>query len=238
LVTAVWADGTTARQFFANSDAGIVVELSQLRAGAGSIGDLARRYLMLGAEHILKGVDHLLFVVGILLLIRGGARLAQTITAFTVAHSLTLGLATFDALRLRQEPVDAIVALSLVFLAVEVVKLQRGQQSLTVRYPWVMALGFGLIHGLGFAGALNGLGLPAQEIPGALLFFNLGIEAGQLAFVGLWLLGMWSARRLHLRIPRQIEWLPPYLLGGISAFWLCERLLRMVLSSTTSTLSL
>jgi hypothetical protein len=231
-----WADGQVARQFFGNSANGIVVEMSQLRAGSGGLLPLAGRYLALGAAHLWKGADHLLFVIGILFLVRGVGRMLRTITAFTLAHSITLALATLDALRLPQAPVEAIVALSLMFLAVEALRAERGESSVTLRHPWVMAFAFGLVHGLGFAGALSELGLPGSEIPGALLFFNLGIEAGQLAVVAVWLPCAWAAARLRLSVPRRLKQVPAYALGTVSALWLLDRLLQMVVTQSPALL--
>ncbi len=229
LVVAQWRDGSVARQFFVSDARGIVVELSQLQAGSGSWTAAAERYFGLGVEHILGGIDHLLFVAGLLLLVREPRKLLLTITAFTVAHSVTLGLSVVGWLKLPQEPVEAIIALSIVLLAVENVRQKRGELGLTARFPWVVSFVFGLIHGLGFAGALAGLGLPQAEIPQALLFFNLGVEAGQLVFVAACLLLWWLASRLRFRLPDRLALAPHYALGTISAFWLWERTLAIVM---------
>ena len=142
-------------------------------------------YLVLGIEHILLGIDHLLFVLALVLLVKGWKRLVGTITAFTVAHSITLAAATLGFVHVPGPPVEACIALSIVFVAAEIIRGRQGQPGLTERAPWVVAFTFGLLHGLGFAGALNEVGLPAQAIPLALLFFNVGVEIGQLAFIAL-----------------------------------------------------
>ncbi len=153
---------------------------------APSMLQLARSYTALGIEHILLGVDHLLFVLGLIWIGRGPWRVVKTITAFTVAHSLTLAAATLGWVGVPEAPANAAIALSIVFVAVEMVKLERGEAGLSARMPWVMAFGFGLLHGFGFAGALTSLGLPPHEIPLALLFCNVGVELGQLGLALRW----------------------------------------------------
>ena len=186
-------------------------------------GRLAADYLAMGIEHILLGVDHLAFVAGLLLLVRGWGRLVKTITAFTVAHSLSLALAVAGVVRVPPGPVEAAIALSIAYLAVEVVYAVRGRRGWTVRYPWMVAFGFGLLHGLGFAGALTGLGLPPREIPWALLFFNLGVEAGQLLFVGFWLTLGWARRTLEFKTTRWARLGPAYAIGSLALVWFFQR---------------
>jgi len=227
LFTALWHDGTKARQFFISNDEGILVDLSQLKAGSGSLSNTAKRFTRLGIEHIWKGLDHLLFVAGLLLLVKGARRLTLTITAFTVAHSTTLALSVFGQVQLEQGLVDVLVAMSIVFLAVEIVYAHRGHSGWSMRWPWLVSFGFGLIHGLGFAGALNALGLPADEVPPALLFFNLGVEIGQLLFVALWLVVIWAGRQLSLRLPKKASLVPAYALGIIASCWFIDRVLTM-----------
>jgi len=227
MVSALWRDGSSARQFFAGEGGVIRVELGQLRAGAGSVWAAAGRYFRLGVEHILSGVDHLLFVVGLLLLVKGARKLTLTITAFTLAHSFTLSAAVLGWMKLPLPPVEAIIALSIVLLAVENVHAQRGQAGLAARYPWLVSFAFGLVHGLGFAGALGELGLPPQDVPPALLFFNLGVEGGQLLFVAAWCGLGWLAIRLKLALPPRIALAPHYALGIIATFWFLERTLAM-----------
>ena len=144
---------------------------------------VVKLYTKLGIEHILIGIDHLLFVLGLLLLVNGFRLLIQTITAFTLAHSITLALSALDLVHIPQAPVEAVIALSIVFLAREYLMVLRGQDSLTARYPWIVAFSFGLLHGFGFAGVLQEIGLPQQDVPLALLTFNLGVEIGQLIFI-------------------------------------------------------
>jgi hypothetical protein len=223
MVAARWLDGTTARQYFARTGAAIEVPLAGLLAGSGSIADAARRYTRLGIEHILLGIDHLLFVFGLLLLVRGPWMLVKTITAFTLAHSITLALATLGFVHVPARPVDAAIALSIAFLAAEILRARQGRPGLTARKPWLVAFVFGLLHGLGFAGALTQLGLPPGEIPLALLFFNVGVEIGQLMFVGLVLALGWALRQLQVGWPSWAEPLPAYAIGTVAAFWLIER---------------
>ena len=184
---------------------------------------LAIAYTSLGVEHILLGVDHLLFVLGLMMIVRTTRMLVKTITAFTVAHSITLGLAVFGTLNLPSRPVDAAVALSIVFLGAEILHARSGRLGLTYRYPWIVAFAFGLLHGLGFAGALTDLGLPAADIPVALLFFNVGVEVGQLFFVALVLAMLCSFRVLEIYWARWTENVPAYTIGTLGAFWVIQR---------------
>jgi hydrogenase/urease accessory protein HupE len=199
------------------------VRLDALHARSGSIADAARRYLGLGVEHILLGVDHLLFVVGLLLIVRGPWMLVKTITAFTLAHSLTLALATLGFVAVPSRPVDAAIALSIMFLGAEILRARQDRPGLAARRPWVVAFAFGLLHGLGFAGALTELGLAPAEIPVALLFFNVGVEVGQLMFVGACLALAWALRQLRVSWPRWAAPLPAYAIGTVAAFWFIER---------------
>jgi hydrogenase/urease accessory protein HupE len=184
---------------------------------------VVRTYVALGIEHILKGVDHLLFILALLLITRGVKRLVMTITAFTLAHSITLSLATLGVVGLPGAPVEAVIALSIVFMAVELAHDLQGREGLTVRYPWVVAFTFGLLHGFGFAGALSEIGLPPTAIPLSLFFFNVGVELGQLTFVFPVLGLLWVIRRVKIPRPGWMQWIPPYAIGGISAFWLIQR---------------
>lgn len=186
--------------------------------------DLFDTYVNLGIDHILRGIDHLLFVLGLIWLVRGRWMLVHTITAFTLAHSISLAAATFGWVGVPERPLNAAIALSIVFVGVEIVKLQRGQVGLTARYPWVVAFAFGLLHGLGFATALTTLGIPQATLPFALLFFNIGVEIGQLAFVFVVLALMWAHRRIEATLPRWGAALPAYGIGGIAAFWFLSRI--------------
>ena len=180
-------------------------------------------YLVLGVEHILLGIDHLLFVLALLLITRGIRRLALTITAFTVAHSITLALATLGFVRMPPPPVEAVIALSIVFVAAEILRARRGEEGLTARAPWIVAFTFGLLHGFGFAGALAEIGLPAGQIPLALFFFNVGVEVGQLVFVAAILAIIAMARRTRVELPRWAALAPPYAIGCIAMFWVIQR---------------
>lgn len=187
-------------------------------------------YTWLGIEHILLGIDHLLFVAALVMLVRGRRQLLLTITAFTIAHSITLALATIGVLKVPGPPVEAIIALSIAFVALEIVQRQRGRPSLASQKPWLVAFSFGLLHGLGFAGALAEVGLPQNSIPLALLFFNVGVEIGQLAFVAALLAGAALLRRAVALAgagpidPRWSVILPAYAIGSIASFWMFQRI--------------
>lgn len=184
---------------------------------------VAGTYFRLGVEHILLGIDHLLFVLALLFVARTRWQLLKTITAFTLAHSITLALATLGFVHVPSAPVEAVVALSIVFVAAEILHARRGRPGITARAPWLVAFVFGLLHGFGFAGALREIGLPQAHIPLALFFFNVGVEAGQLLFVGVALLAAWLARPFLPRLPRWVEVVPPYAIGSAAMFWVWER---------------
>jgi len=200
----------------------------EIPAAAGPF-DVAATYLMLGIEHILLGIDHLLFVLVLLLLVNGWRTLVATITSFTIAHSATLAAAALGYVHMPSAPVEAVIALSILFLATELARRERGigaaasRQDLAATAPWLVAFVFGLLHGLGFAGALAEIGLPENSIPLALLFFNVGVEIGQLAFIAC-ILGLIAlARRLSLPRPVWLSGFAAYAIGSIAAFWLIER---------------
>ena len=187
-------------------------------------GEIAGSYLVLGVEHILGGIDHLLFVLALLLVVRGGRRIILTVTAFTVAHSMTLAAATLGWVHVSGPPVEAMIALSIVFVAAEVVHGLQGRPGITARAPWVVAFAFGLLHGFGFAGALAEVGLPQQAIPVALLMFNVGVELGQLTFVTVALaVGALLARLPWPRRP-WMDYAVPYAIGSVAMFWVIERI--------------
>jgi hydrogenase/urease accessory protein HupE len=191
--------------------------------GNETAGPAAGSYFVLGVEHILFGIDHLLFVLALVLIVRGVGLLVKTITAFTLAHSITLTLATLGFVKVPSAPVEAAIALSIVFVAAEIVRARRGERGLTERAPWIVAFTFGLLHGFGFAGALAEVGLPPNDIPFALLLFNVGVEAGQLAFVGAVLATGALLHRIQLPTPRWAPLLPPYAIGSFAMFWVIER---------------
>lgn len=182
-------------------------------------------YIKLGVEHILEGIDHLLFVLGLLLLVRKKSLLLKTITAFTIAHSLTLTSAVLGWIYIPQEVVEAIIALSIVFMGVELINSYKGIEGLTIRYPWLIAFSFGLLHGFGFAGALMDIGLPEDSIASCLLLFNVGVEIGQLMFVSAALILMWLFKSFIESLPIWTKWIPPYAIGSFASYWLIERLL-------------
>jgi hypothetical protein len=179
---------------------------------------------VLGIEHILTGIDHLLFVLALLIITQGGWRLVKTVTAFTLSHSLTLTAATLGWVHIPPPPVEAVIALSIVFVAAEIIRQQRGFAGITSRAPWLVAFSFGLMHGLGFAGGLSEAGLPAGHIPAALLFFSLGVETGHFLFIGLVLGFLALVRRLRLPWPSWTELVPPYAIGGVAMFWVIQRI--------------
>lgn len=185
--------------------------------------DVAVSYLVLGVEHILEGLDHLLFVLALLLVVHGAGRIVATITAFTAAHSLALVAATLGWVHVPGAPVEAVIALSIVFVASEVLHGLQGRPGLTARAPWVVAFSFGLLHGLGFAGALAEIGLPAGDIPMALLTFNVGVEIGQLLFVCAVLALRRVAGRILSLPPALMPRLAAYVIGTVAAFWTLTR---------------
>ena len=193
---------------------------------------VAGSYLTHGIEHILLGIDHLLFVLGLVLLVSNRWMLVKTITAFTVAHSITLALATLGYASIPVPPLNVAIALSILFLAPEIIRAWRGGTSLTIRQPWIVAFVFGLLHGFGFASGLTQMGLPQSDIPLALFSFNIGVELGQLGFVALVLLLEKSFKVLEIRWPRAVELVPAYAVGGLGAFWTIDRLVAMVGGAT------
>jgi len=215
-------DGTTQVTRLTPSAPSFVVE------AAPRAMQVAATYLILGVEHILFGIDHLLFVLALLILVKGARRLIATVTAFTIAHSLTLAGATLGFVHVPGPPVEAAIALSIVFVASEIMHSRQGRAGLTERFPWIVAFTFGLLHGLGFAGALSEVGLPQSAIPVALLFFNVGVELGQLLFIASVFVVIALARQLKQRSgvsqPAWVWRIPPYAIGSVAMFWVIERL--------------
>ena len=201
--------------------------------GTAGPATLVRTYFKLGVEHILLGFDHLLFVLALLFLVEGWRRLVATITAFTTAHSLTLAAATFGWVKVPQAPVEAVIALSIMFVAVEILHRYQERTGIATRKPWIVAFVFGLLHGLGFAGALREIGLPDDAISLALAFFNVGVEAGQLLFVAAVFLLFWLITQLmgirgttaerSASLGRAIARPASYMIGTLAAFWLIQR---------------
>ena len=184
-------------------------------------------FIVQGIRHILFGADHMLFVLGLLLIVKDRWMLLKTVTAFTVAHSITLAIATLGYAEAPMVPLNAAIALSILFLGPEIVRSWRGQTSFTIRHPWVVAFAFGLLHGFGFASALTSAGLPHHELPIALLSFNVGVEIGQLSFVFLILALERAFRILQVRWPRWAEALPGYTVGSLGAFWTVQRVVLL-----------
>lgn len=224
VLVAKWLDGSSVSSYFPGEGTQIIVPMGEVKAGSASLESLASRYTALGIEHILFGIDHLLFIAGLLLLLKGFSMLVATVTAFTIAHSLTLAVAVLGYFPVPGPPIEALIALSIAFLAREVIMGQQGQTTLTQRKPWIVAFSFGLIHGFGFAGALGELGLASEDIPLALLFFNLGVEAGQLAFIAVLFSALWLFQRFLSHWKKPLELWATYCLGSIGLFWFAERL--------------
>ena len=219
LVRVGFADGVTHTQVLRPNLTAFTVE------GAPSKWSVMVDYFRLGVEHILGGLDHLLFVLALLLIVGSTRRLIATITAFTIAHSITLAAATLGWVHVPQKPIEAVIALSIVFVAGEILHIRQGRSGVTRRWPWIVAFTFGLLHGFGFAGALTEVGLPQKEIPLALLMFNVGVEAGQIAFIVV-VIALLSAFRRFAQASTATPWAMPvaaYGIGGMSAFWLIER---------------
>jgi hydrogenase/urease accessory protein HupE len=224
-----WSDGT-------NQTVRLTPEQTsfQARAAPGPL-EVTKAYFMLGVEHILLGIDHLLFVLGLLFLVGNWKRLVATITAFTVAHSITLAAATLGLVHVAQGPVEATIALSIMFVAAEIVHGAHGEPRLATRAPWLLAFVFGLLHGFGFAGALQEIGLPQKDVPLALLFFNVGVEVGQLMFIAAAIAVFSVLTRLlrrqgsHDHGPWYSETLirapVAYAIGSIAAFWTVQRVI-------------
>ncbi|MBM6584080.1 HupE/UreJ family protein [Microvirga sp. BT689] len=217
LVRVAFADGRTWVHRLTPWQPGVVIPTRP------NVWGVAGTYLALGVEHILMGIDHLLFVLVLLLLTTRMWQLIKTVTAFTVAHSITLGPATLGIVHVPSQPVEAVIALSIVFVAAEIVQARRGRAGLAAQMPWIVAFIFGLLHGFGFAGALSEVGLPEGHIPVALLFFNLGVEAGQLLFVAAVLAVMACATRIRVTWPRWAGLVPPYAIGSLATVWVIQR---------------
>jgi hydrogenase/urease accessory protein HupE len=226
LVRCEFADGTIWTQRLSPAQpSALIPERQTFWAVAGV-------YVKLGIEHILSGIDHLLFVLALLLITGGGWKLVKTVTAFTVSHSITLTLATLGYVHIPQRPVEAVIALSIVFVASEILHTRSGRPGLTVRAPWVVAFIFGLMHGLGFADGLREAGLPAGHIPSALLFFSVGVETGHFLFIGA-VLSLIALGRLALRnlrpstlnsqLSTSLRLVPPYAIGSLAMFWVIQR---------------
>jgi hydrogenase/urease accessory protein HupE len=195
------------------------IEIAADQSWAGVMG----AYIVQGIRHILFGADHMLFVLGLLLIVKDRWVLLKTVTAFTVAHSLTLAIATFGYASAPVLPLNAAIALSILFLGPEIVKSWRGETSLTIRKPWLVAFLFGLLHGFGFAPALTSAGLPGKALPLALLSFNVGVEIGQVWFIVTILLLERAFRQLEIRWPGWAQAVPGYTVGALGAFWTVQR---------------
>jgi hypothetical protein len=222
-----WADGKT--QLLSFSAAAPHVRVSGARKEAASWRSLAN-FVGIGVTHIWLGWDHLLFVLGLLWFLPSWRVLLKTITAFTIAHSLTLGAATLGFFVLPSSPVEAVIALSIAFVAVEIVyEVRSGHPSWTRRYPWVVAFSFGLLHGFGFASALTELRLGKSELPLALFGFNVGVEIGQLVFVAALLALRPAWRALERRLGAHAATVWHYAMGTTAMYWFLERVLAFLL---------
>ncbi len=200
----IWLDGTQTTAIARPNQP--FVDIVAQRSAWQVAGD----YTALGVDHILSGFDHLTFVLALLLIVSGARRLLITVTSFTLAHSISLAAATLGVMWVPGPPVEATIALSILFLASELVKVNRGQASLTACYPWIVAFVFGLLHGFGFAGALSNIGLPQNEVPLALLMFNVGVELGQLMFIAAILVLIMALRKVRSEWPAWARQLPAY----------------------------
>lgn len=218
LVNVSFANGQSIQSLLKPDSPSLVVHLR----GAGKLP--VPTYLTLGIEHILTGFDHLSFVLGLVLLVQGRVKLLKTITAFTLAHSITLAAAALGYVNVSAPVIESLVALSIVFVAVELARAYRGNEGLTARFPWLIAFTFGLLHGFAFAGSLADIGLPAHNIPAALLLFNVGVEIGQLLFVAAVLALIRLSRFLPWRLERYGGWAAAYGIGTLASYWMLERI--------------
>lgn len=215
----VWLDGSNTTAIARPSEP--FVDIVAQRSAWQVAGD----YTELGVDHILSGFDHLTFVLALILIVSGTRRLLITVTAFTLAHSITLAAAALGVVWVPGAPVEATIALSILFLATELMKVKSGQLSLTAQYPWVVAFVFGLLHGFGFAGALTDIGLPEESILLALVFFNVGVELGQLLFVAVIVFIGWMLHKLkQSKLLDRAELVAIYSIGGLASFWFIERI--------------
>lgn len=216
LVRVHWLDGRQISMIVRPSQPWYVIPATQ------SAWSVAWEYLTLGVEHILFGIDHLLFVASLMLIVRDWRILVKTITAFTLAHSITLALASLGLVTLPGPPVEAMIALSILLVAAEAVRMERGEKSLAITWPWLVAFCFGLLHGFGFAGAMLEIGLPQRDVPVALLFFNVGVEIGQLMFITALLIAA-NLVRFVFSFGRSARIAAAYGIGIVAAFWVIER---------------
>ena len=218
LVRITLADGRELERFLTPDEPSLTISFEETAALSAPV------YLQLGFGHILGGLDHLAFVLLLLLLIGAGRRLVAAVTAFTLAHSLTLALAALGLVRVDAATVEAVVALSIVFLAVELAHAARGRIGLTSRRPWLAPFGFGLLHGLAFAGTLVEVGLPRGDLVLSLLLFNVGVELGQLLFIAAALAAFWAVSQHGWRVPAWTRLAPSYAVGACAMFWFIDRL--------------
>jgi hydrogenase/urease accessory protein HupE len=222
LVNVSLSDGRSVQQFLKPQSNSVRLDLSKRAAPP------AFAYLTLGIEHILTGVDHLLFVFGLLLLVGRSWSLLKTVTAFTVAHSVTLAATSLGWMHVRSTVVEALVALSIVILAVELVRKAQAEAGLTSTYPWAIAFIFGLLHGCAFAGALAEVGLPSAHVPLALLLFNVGVEIGQIAFIAFASAVLWMIARIVRQSPSWTRLAVAYAIGSFASYWFVERFLLAI----------
>jgi hypothetical protein len=219
------ADGTAHSAILRPSDPSFQIPAFESKS------EVAVSYWRMGVIHILEGIDHLLFLFALMLIVSGFWKLLQTVTAFTLAHSVTLALATLGFVNVPPAPTEAVISLSILFLAAEIVRKHLGEEGLTERRPWLVALAFGLFHGVGFAGALTKVGVPAHEVPLALLMFNVGVETGQIIFVVAVVAALAALRRLPISLPEGAWRLAPYGIGSLAAFWTIQRVVASIFGS-------
>lgn len=220
MVEIQWLSGMRLLRVVPPSSASVSVYGIPPSAGLAQLKPIAVEYVKLGVEHILSGFDHLLFVIALAILVRGGAKLVSTVTAFTLAHSVSLAATVLGVVNVPAAPVEACIALSIVLVCAECL---RSESSLTRRAPWAVAFVFGLLHGLGFASALLAIGLPENHVAAALACFNIGVELGQLAVIATVALVRWALVRARLHRPG-LDTALIYAMGGVAAFWSLERI--------------
>jgi len=217
-------EGQTAVYTLTPSEPFVVVDRIYDAEGWAGVSNIMTSYIRIGIGHILLGIDHLLFVLGLIYIARTPGMMLKTITAFTIAHSLTLAAVTFGWVGVPENFVNAMIALSIVYIGVEIINLSAGRSTLTLRHPWAVSFFFGLLHGFGFANALVSLGLPDGAVPWALVAFNIGVEIGQIAFVLLVLALGWALRSMRVSWPTGGSVFAAYTIGSLGAFWFFQRI--------------
>lgn len=219
LIKTTWIDGASFTARLTPDNTSLYFSEAKVQGG------VVKTYFILGVQHILGGIDHLFFVLAVMLLITRGRKLFFAITAFTIGHSVTLAMATLDVVRLEPSLVELLIAMSIVLMAYEAARHWRGQSGLTLTYPWLVTFCFGLLHGFGFAGALRAIGLPQTDLPAALLFFNIGVEAGQLLFIFTVLVFISIPPLKRVSHTGRVRNIANYIVGTVAVFWALQRIM-------------